>query len=149
MVPKKLVVTGVCVLLPLCPTQLILLPTSGTDCKPSDLRLLGHHSKTAIFLMVYRQRRTFSSAMMLYANRFNHSTMDHSYRVIKRTDKHFTVDINGHIDTVSIDRLKSAYLNTDLQQSTLQPAHPTTPPCRTTRYGHSVLFPEYLSYSVQ
>lgn len=38
---------------------------------------------------------------------------DGPYPVVKRTDKHFTVNINGRNDTVSIDRLKPAHLDTD------------------------------------
>ena len=64
---------------------------------------------------------------------------DGPYRVIKRTDKHFTIDINGRNDTVSIDRLKP---------HTSQTAPPTTQPCRTTRSGRHVHFPQYLSQHV-
>ena len=35
---------------------------------------------------------------------------DGPYPVIKRTDKHFTIEITGWKDTVSIDRLKPAHL---------------------------------------
>ena len=44
---------------------------------------------------------------------------DGPYRVIKRTDKHFTININGCNDTVSIDCLKPTHLNTDNFQSHL------------------------------
>ena len=73
---------------------------------------------------------------------------DGPYPVIKRTDKHFTVNINGRTDTVSIDRLKPAHLDTDNMQPTTQTATPPTPPCRTTRSGRRVHFPQYLSKSV-
>lgn len=43
---------------------------------------------------------------------------DGPYPVVKHTDKHFTVDINGRKDTVSVDRLKPAHLDND------------NPPCR-------------------
>ena len=32
------------------------------------------------------------------------------YKVLNRADKYYTLDINGHKETVSIDRLKSAHL---------------------------------------
>ena len=70
---------------------------------------------------------------------------DGPYPVIKRTDKHFTVNINGRNDTVSIDRLKPAHLDTDNLHPTPQAATSTTPPCRTTRSGRRVRFPQYLS----
>ena len=34
---------------------------------------------------------------------------DGPYNIQKRTDKHFTVDINEHNEVVSIDRLKPAF----------------------------------------
>ena len=70
---------------------------------------------------------------------------DGLYPVIKRTDKHFTVNINGRNDTVSIDRLKPAHLDTDNLHPTPQAATSTTLPCRTTRSGRCVCFPQYLS----
>ena len=60
---------------------------------------------------------------------------DGPYRVIKRTDKHFTIDINGRNDTVSIDRFKPAHLDTDDFHSTSQTTRPTTSPYRTTHSG--------------
>ena len=62
---------------------------------------------------------------------------DGPYPVVKRTDKYFTVDINGRHDTVSIDQLKPAHLDTD-------DWHPTIP-CRTIRSGRRVHFPQHLS----
>ena len=73
---------------------------------------------------------------------------DGPYPVLKRSDKHFTMDINGHKDTVSIDRLKPVHLDTEHTQSIPSTATPTTPPCRTTRSGRHVHFPQYLSKSV-
>jgi len=34
---------------------------------------------------------------------------DGPFQVLKRSDKHFTLDMNGHEDVVSIDRLKPAF----------------------------------------
>ena len=63
------------------------------------------------------------------------SLYDEPYPVIKRSDKHFTININGRKDTVSIDRLKPAHLDIDNMHTTPQTATPPTPLCRTTRSG--------------
>ena len=87
---------------------------------------------------------------------------DGPYRVISRTDKHFTVQLNGRTDTVSVDRLKPAHLDTDTSNTNANTctdsststvnAPPTTTPTsvstRTTRSGRHVHFPEYLARSV-
>ena len=84
---------------------------------------------------------------------------DGPYPVVKRTDKHFTVNINGRNETVSIDRLKPAHLDTEYQTTELspettcttpQPPHSTQSPpqpiARTTHSGRRVRFPAYLSH---
>ena len=48
---------------------------------------------------------------------------DGPYKVIKRADKHFVVDIKGRHDTVSLDRLKPAHM----EQSLPAPSSSTTP----------------------
>ena len=89
---------------------------------------------------------------------------DGPFRVISRTDKHFTISIRGRNDTVSIDRLKPAHLdsfsfhaqhsNTTSHSSSTSStsAHisPTTTPTSTctTRSGRRVHFPTYLSHNV-
>ncbi len=55
---------------------------------------------------------------------------DDPFRVLDRSDKFFTLDLNGRIDTVSIDRLKPAYVD-DLATTTStvdMPLSPTSPP---------------------
>ena len=79
---------------------------------------------------------------------------DGPYKVQKRSEKHYTVDINGHNEVISIDRLKPAFHEvlptepeihplpvTHPQQSPLQPSHPD----RVTRYGRKVHWPKRLS----
>uniref|UniRef100_A0A1X7TF55 Integrase catalytic domain-containing protein n=1 Tax=Amphimedon queenslandica TaxID=400682 RepID=A0A1X7TF55_AMPQE len=82
------------------------------------------------------------------------------YKVLDRADKYFTLVINGHRDTVPIDRLKSAHLENataDLntpsippsepfQSQSSSPATPTTvsSPTVRTRSGRHVHFPSRL-----
>ena len=82
---------------------------------------------------------------------------DVPFPVVKRTDKHFTVTINGQNDTISIDRLKPAHLETehsdrtthDRSASSAQPTpNPTPPSPRFTRSGRRVHYPQYLSHTV-
>ena len=84
---------------------------------------------------------------------------DGPYAVVKKTDKYFTLSINGRNDTVPIDRLKPAHLDTNNVSSPRhqtqshstpstqnQPPHTTLP--ATTRSGRHVHFPNYLSRNV-
>ena len=76
------------------------------------------------------------------------------YKVLKQTDKFFTLDINGTHDTVSIDRLKPAYFEclarTPSSPTTTTPVVPlpSSPltPVRTTRSGRHVRFPQRLDF---
>ena len=66
------------------------------------------------------------------------------YPVLERTDKFFKLNINGRKETVSIDRLKPAYTDSDTHlntppQSQTYP-HPTTT-TRVTRSGRRVHWP--------
>ena len=77
---------------------------------------------------------------------------DGPYRVISRTEKHFVIDINGRIDTVSIDRLKVAHLDNTLTITPQTPTptaipipnnpSPTEPVIRKTRSGRQVHWPQ-------
>ena len=73
---------------------------------------------------------------------------DGPFLVVKRMDKHYTIDINGQKDTVSIDWLKPAHLDDDpppiTHKSTIQP------PTYTTCSGQQVHFPNcFTSYMSQ
>ena len=71
------------------------------------------------------------------------------YPVLKRTDKFFIVDIHGRKDTVSIDRLKPAHLDTindPPPTSQPEPEPPSVPhPVTRTRSGRQVRWPKHLS----
>ena len=67
------------------------------------------------------------------------------YLVVKKTNKYFTIDINGGTDTVSIDCLKPAHLSSDDTYPTTHTAPPTTLLSQTTHSGRRVHFPQYLS----
>ena len=74
---------------------------------------------------------------------------DGPFEVVKRTDKHFTLNINGHHDTVSVDRLKAAHIDVDTHPPPPTPQTTTVSnaPDRVTRSGRRVHFPDYLSHS--
>ena len=78
------------------------------------------------------------------------------YRVISRTAKHFTVDVNGRQSVISIDRLKPAHILNDSDRCTTSPQpppldpqaptfQPTVNPSTTTRSGRKVRFPDRLT----
>ena len=81
---------------------------------------------------------------------------DGPYLVVKRTDKFFTIDINGRTDTVSLDRLKPAHLDTNhdmhITPSSNPPIEPqkttSAQPARVTRSGRHVHWPKHLSSNV-
>ena len=75
------------------------------------------------------------------------SPYDGPYRVISRTRKHFTVDVKGKHEIISIDRLKGAHLEsekvvipTQFNNSHLPPVEPPV----ITRSGRRVQFPSRL-----
>ena len=70
---------------------------------------------------------------------------DGPYSVLQRTDKHFTVDINGRKDTVSINRLKPAYLDSDTPNPAPNLESTAIAPYVTTRSGRRVQFPKYFT----
>ena len=79
---------------------------------------------------------------------------DGPYKVIKRQDKHFTLEVKGSNTVVSIDRLKPAYLDESpsASQTNLAPSVSLTTPSSSkpiiTRSGRQVHWPKkYISYS--
>lgn len=75
------------------------------------------------------------------------SPYDGPYRVISRTKKHFTVDVKGKHEIISINRLKGAHLESDKivihTQSNNSHLPPAEPPI-ITRSGRRVQFPSRL-----
>ena len=78
---------------------------------------------------------------------------DGPYRVVDRAEKYFTVDVKGRQDTVSVDRLKPAHLDTPPHSPSTNPVHPpmaadtltsADQPTRATRSGRHVHWPSYL-----
>ena len=84
---------------------------------------------------------------------------DGPYKVLKRSDKHFTLDVNGQQKVISLDRLKPAHLDSCDYPTTpphtqplppppnSQPSSPTTTssaPVRTTCSGCHVHWPDQL-----
>ena len=75
---------------------------------------------------------------------------DGPFKVLKRSDKYYTVSVKGQQQTISLDRLKPAHLDVLLPASDqLQSTSPTSPettssesPLRTTRSGWHVHFPD-------
>ena len=79
---------------------------------------------------------------------------DGPYKVIKRSDKHYTVDINGHHEIVSIDRLKSVFHEAPPTDQATYPIPDvttkedlplTTKPHSVTHSGRQVHWPKHLS----
>ena len=58
---------------------------------------------------------------------------DGPYRVLARNDKYYTLDLNGRQDTVSIDRLKPAYIE-QTPPDTPTTTHPSTPSSSTSTH---------------
>ena len=75
---------------------------------------------------------------------------DGPFQVIKRSPKFYTLNLNGRTDTVSIERLKPAYLASHDTSHAFSPHKPTTQPpntppvTRTTRSGRQVHWPKHL-----
>ena len=60
------------------------------------------------------------------------SPYDGPYKVLERTDKYFIVDVKGKRDTISLDRLKPAHLDTDEKNpSSVNTSSATTKPLST------------------
>ena len=125
-------------------TQLTLFPTSKLACRSFDPVHLVLLNRKATSLMVCQRLLMFSSDTML-SEKSLQPPYDGPYPVVKRTDKYFTININGRNDTVSIDRLKPAHIDSDDVYPNTQT--PTTP-SQTTRSGRRVHFPQYLSCAV-
>ena len=79
---------------------------------------------------------------------------DRPYKVLKRTDRHFTLQIKDREEVVSVDRLKPAFTDnfisnistTDQSSSSdFLPPSTTSDNTRVTRSGRHVRWPKHLS----
>ena len=78
---------------------------------------------------------------------------DGPYKVQKHTEKHYTIDMNGKSEVISIDRLKPAFLDIPPAEQCAPPPsakqHSASPlpsaPVTVTRYGRKVHWPRRLS----
>lgn len=69
---------------------------------------------------------------------------DGPFKIIKRTDKHFTLQMNNREDVVSIDRLKPAYIDSPISSdsTTLPDSPPSSTTPRTTKSGRHIRWPK-------
>ena len=69
---------------------------------------------------------------------------DGPYRVLKRTDKHYTLEVTNRLEVVSLDCLKPAFMEYDLGSDgnelapTTTTAQPSTLPKTVTHFGQQV-----------
>jgi len=82
---------------------------------------------------------------------------DGPYTVLSRTDKHYTIDVDGKTSIISIDRLKPAHVDADASPSTSADMPTSSPPPQSTdvatssltgrtRSGRHVHFPRKLEH---
>ena len=57
---------------------------------------------------------------------------DGPFKVIKQTDKHFTLKLNNREEVISIDRLKPAYIDSSIPSDSTTLPNPSTPSSSTT-----------------
>eukprot|EP00731_Ephydatia_muelleri_P009638 Em0005g224a len=74
---------------------------------------------------------------------------DGPFKVLHRTDKHFTLDINGRKEVITIDRLKSAHVEeTPHDPAILFPPHKPVPPAVTvTRHYFEEMLDQWLKWA--
>ncbi|XP_018570040.1 uncharacterized protein LOC108910031 [Anoplophora glabripennis] len=115
------------------------------DLRPSDG---SRHNNQKIF--VFKNLATTDQVFVRRdsSKRILQQPYDGPYKVLKRNEKTFVVHINGRDTTVSIDRLKPAYI---ASEETINPGGPhniqkdnVIRNLRTTRAGRHVRFPDRL-----
>ncbi|GFS63454.1 pol polyprotein [Trichonephila inaurata madagascariensis] len=129
------------------PIQLVENLNSHFDSiRPS---LASSHSKKSVFVHPALKDCSHISIRNDTVRKRLQAPYDGPFRILHRTDKTFDVDINGRKSTISIDRVKPAFLERYLEHppvvtETVRSDKPCIPVTRETktRYGRTVRFTE-------
>ena len=64
-------------------------------------------------ILTYKLQNLAATGFIYVRNDAHHKPLQHPYsgpfKILERAEKHFTLIVNSHRDSVSIDRLKVAY----------------------------------------
>ena len=136
------------------PTDMVEDPLSYVDRLKSTMRQLTampprHHTNRKSYIPPDLSSSPHVFVRSDSVKRSLQPPYDGPYPVLKRTSKHYTVSINNQHQTISIDRLKPAFLE-DPEPPQLSPTPPSTPSSestRTTRSGRTVRWPDRFTLS--
>ncbi|GBM05708.1 hypothetical protein AVEN_175553-1 [Araneus ventricosus] len=100
--------------------------------------LASNHAKNKVFIHKDLPTTTHVFVRRDTVRRPLEKPYDGPYRVLSRTDEVFTLDVRGQKRTVSVDRIKPAYILGDTMQPEDVPS--STSPQYVTRSGRTVRF---------
>ncbi|XP_073966513.1 uncharacterized protein [Choristoneura fumiferana] len=110
----------------------------------------SHHSKKPFYIPKELSTAEYVFLRQGHAKRSLESPYSGPYKVLERRDKTFRIILNGKPNTVTIDRLKPAFMTSDTidedtssshQSSTIPEPEPSN--VRMTRSGRYVRFPDH------